>query len=305
MDMEKQNYSKIKRIYLFFKDNPYKNYFKILISLIIMTIIFYRIKNTSDIKDIFLPIIQNTSLLSLSLLICISIIKFFSQVFNWHFVLKINHNYNCTFRQVIKTHLIGLALRFFMPGGHATFGKVFYMNPERKKETFFSIIAEKFFQSWIIWFFAGWSFMFFYDKNYIFLFLIALLISIIPFILPRIFKKYLNNTVKYNYYMILPKIIFSQTAFVFMTFLQYYIILSQISQIRFFNTAVSVSLILVANTIPVTFSGLGLRETAAALILPKYGISIELAVGASLIIFILNSVIPAIPGCFLINTKGK
>ncbi|MCK9330705.1 MAG: lysylphosphatidylglycerol synthase domain-containing protein [Candidatus Cloacimonetes bacterium] len=305
MDLEKQKTHYIKRLYLYIKDNPYKNYFKILLSVIILVIIFFKIKNTSDIGNVFLPIIKTTSVKSLVMLLLISVMKFFTQVFNWYYVLKINQDYDCTFRQVIKTHTIGLALRFFMPGGHATFGKVFYINPDKKKETFFSIIAEKFFQSWIIWFFAIWSFLFYYDKNYLLVLFIALLITFVPFIIPKIFKRHIPYMTIFNYYKILPKVILSQILFVFMTFIQYYLILSQLTQIRFFNTAISVSLILVANTIPITFSGLGLRETAATIVLPKYGIPIELAVGTSLCIFVLNSVIPALPGVFLISSKNK
>lgn len=295
----------IKNIYNYIKNNPYKNYFKIIVSLTILSLIFIRIGKNSLLENAIIPLINNITIKALVILILISIIKFFSQAINWYYVLKINQNYHCKLSDVLKTHLIGLALRFFMPGGHATFGKVFYINPDRKKETFFSIIAEKFFQTWIIIFFASWAALFFFDRYYLLLSVIALVISFLPFLITKVFNKYLSYNLKINYFNTLPKILTSQLIFILMTFIQYYVLITQTASIRFFDIVISVSLILLANIIPVTFSGLGLRETASALILPKYGISVELAISASLIIFFLNSVIPAIPGAFLINTKNR
>ena len=99
----------------------------------------------------------------------------------------------------------------------------------------------------------------------------------------------------------------SQIIFEFLTFFQYYILLQFFinMNLSFYEVALCISLILVANTIPITFSGLGLRETASAFLLPKIGIPVEIAVGVSLIIFLFNAILPALPGILLIALYKK
>ena len=336
------------------KINRLKSILKISISLILLIIIFKGIDVSSTIQ-----MMLNIDKSLLLVLLSISILKFFTQAINWQFCLNMSdpENKKMSFINIIKTHMIGLALRFFMPGGYATFGKVFYIN-QTKKRTTFSIMIEKFYIIWIIWFFALWMLVLFpsyipnfnlvtplYKENWRGLFLpIAIIVSIAPVVLPFIIKKIIlllhtkmeNTTddnlpaenklrrlmiklydnlrninptyLSKNYFRELPKLLISQILFELLTFLQYFILLQHFMNISlsFFKVSFNISLTLIANTIPITFSGLGLREKFSALLLPQIGIPIETAVGASLIIFFLNAVIPALPGLiFIINYNKK
>lgn len=284
------------------KVEPFKNYIKIFISISILIIIFNKIDTKTT-----LSMLTSLSLPILIILLGISLFKFFTQATNWFYCLKINDDYKSSYANVLKTHMIGLALRFFMPGGHATFGKVFYVKHEKKKNIFFSIVLEKFFQSWIIWFFAVWALLFYQSSYRVIIIIAGLILTIIPFILPIIFRKHINHITQTNYFNALPKILSSQIIFETLTFIQYYLIIQFFvsTKISFLGLSTNIALILIANTIPITFSGLGLRETASALLLPRIGIPIETAVGASLIIFLFNAVIPAIPGALFIITHKK
>jgi hypothetical protein len=193
-----------------------------------------------------------------------------------------------------------------MPGGHATFGKVFYINPDKRKETFYSILIEKFILTWVILFFATWANVIVFGKWLIPSVIFAIIISFLPFVAPLIFRRYVSIDFLENYYLSLPKILMSQVTFVILTFVQYYVLINSIGNINvsFINLSTTVALILVANIIPITFSGLGLRETASALLLPRLGVPVEVAVGASLIIFLFNAVVPAIPGLWYLREKN-
>jgi uncharacterized membrane protein YbhN (UPF0104 family) len=192
-----------------------------------------------------------------------------------------------------------------MPGGYATFGKVIYVAPDRKKETFYSIVIEKFFLTWTVLFFASWSFIVFYQKWAISYVLIAIFISLLPFILPLLMRRYVSREILENYYRSVFFIIMTQLLYTIMTFIQYYILLSAFSEhsLSFMSVSLIISMILLANIIPITYSGLGLREAASALLLPTIGIPVEIAVGTSLIIFLINAVIPALPGIYFIAKR--
>ncbi|MGQ9898447.1 MAG: lysylphosphatidylglycerol synthase transmembrane domain-containing protein [Acidobacteriota bacterium] len=54
--------------------------------------------------------------------------------------------------------------------------------------------------------------------------------------------------------------------------------------------------ILLANLVPITPAGLGVREGAAVAILHAYGVQVATAINATLLLFVINSVIPALLG---------
>ena len=277
----------------------YKVIIQITISIIILIIIFQKIDFRVVISMLF-----ELDLGLFIILLCISAIKLFTQVLNWSLCLKI-FSPPYPLSTILKTHLIGLALRFIVPGGFGIFGKAFYINKELK-QTVYSVVVEKFFIFWVICFFAGWAIII-SPINFplsIIHYPLSIIITISPLLLIFIFKELIKNS---NYIKTFPKIMISQIVFEILTFTQYFLLLQFFLQIglSFFDVSICIALILVANIIPITYSGLGLREAASALLLPKIGIPAEIAVGASLIIFLLNAVIPALPGVVFIAMHKK
>jgi len=278
----------------------YQTYGKICLSVIILGIIFSKIEAQAVVKMVY-----QLTLFTFILLILITILKFFSQAYLWSCCLKINCNHQFSLKSILKTHLVGLALRFFLPGGYGTFGKAFYLDQD-KKQTIISIFLEKFFGVWVIIFFALWSFLFTISRYLFLIRFLAIFVSILPFLLPLIFAKISTFSQRTAYYKVLIKIIITQIIYELLTFYQYYILFQAIlgNLISFGKIAQTISFVLVANTIPITYSGLGIRETVSMYILPKVGIPAEAAVGASLLIFFLNSIVPALPGVMMIWGKA-
>jgi len=279
----------------------YKTFIQIAISLIIITLIFKRIDGSTAIS-----LIPQLDVNIIALLLTLSLTKFLIQAINWFFCLNINENSASTFKLALKTHIISSALRFFLPGGLATFGKVFYIKTQSKTDTIFSIMIEKFYITWGTIAFASFSLplclFYLYNKRVFALFLLSVIIIVLPFIIPKLFPKKITATQRKNYYRTTPIFIATQLIFIPLTLLQYFILLQFFMQtnLSFFSVAIIISLILSADIIPITYSGLGLRETASMILLPLIGIPAEIAVGTSLIIFLFNAVIPAIPGVVLI-----
>jgi len=278
-------------------------------------VILYFIFSRIDYKKAIGLITQIDSIYIWLLLVTITVIKFFTQVLNWSYCLEIFLEASSEFRRILKTHFIGLALRFFVPGGYATVGKMLYFEAENRKKVFFSILAEKFFGVWIIFFFVAAAYMIYppsIENNGAGMFVTRLLLQLLgifvilfPLLVPLLIRRYLGQQLFLNYISAMPKILVVQIVYIVLTFTQYYILLKFFTgELEFYKVALGVSLVLVSNVIPITYSGLGLREATSAWVLPSLaGIDIEVAVGVSLIIFFLNSVLPALPGIWFIIKK--
>ena len=289
---------KLESIRLFFI--KYSNIIKIIVSITILLFIFQKVDFGASISVISKLGFQIIAVLALT-----TAFQFATQMGQWLLCLNITGKSEYTIDEIIKTHMIGLALRFFMPGGYATFGKIFYLDQNRKKDTFVSILIEKFFSNWIIIFTASLASLLFFDKWMILLTIFVVIVAFLPIFIPVFLKRFIKFEIIEEYYSTLPKIMINQIIYVLLIFLQHYLLLSTIMGIDlpFVQLSSAIALTLVANVIPITFSGLGLREIAYAMVLPYVGVPAEIAVGASLVIFLFNSVIPAIPGLYYIIRK--
>ena len=107
------------------------------------------------------------------------------------------------------------------------------------------------------------------------------------------------------YKKITPRIIALQCIYMFITFFQYHTIINQFAYITFNKIIISTPLVILANSIPISYSGLGLRETFALEVFSKYGIQSEVILTATLTVFFMNSVLPAIIGLVIILKQKR
>jgi uncharacterized membrane protein YbhN (UPF0104 family) len=158
--------------------------------------------------------------------------------------------------------------------------------------------------TWSVWFFALWSLFVIVPQLAwrVPIIITAIIVSLAPFFMPLILKKFLTFQIIENYYNTLPKVMTSEIILKLLTIIQYYVVLRYLvgPNLSFLDVFVYISVISIANAIPITVSGLGLRETASAWLLPKIGVPIEIAVGVPLLIFLFTAIIPAIPGIIFI-----
>lgn len=278
-------------------------YAKIFISVTILYIIFTKI-NLQGVWENFGKI----SFLSIIFLFILSAIKVYFQMINWGNYLKLNADYKPLKYEVAKSFFIGEALRFVVPGGLGTLGKVYYVQ-NQKSATFVSVGVEKFLQIWAALIFAATAGLFYFNqiplchKSCVYGVLL-----ILPFLIPFISKlikhgQAKNYTSQYNK-IILP-VIGRHTINIMITIIQYYLVIISFVSLSLVKIALAVPLILSANILPVTISGLGLREGFAVEVLAKYGISPEIAVACSLTIFSVSNIIPALIGAFLMLKHKK
>jgi hypothetical protein len=272
-------------------------FLKLGLSVLILWLIFRNIEFSEVIHDISLY-----SAKTIIPVLVLAFLKHLTQYYNWKKFLQINPEYKIVESNVIKSYLIGLALRYVMPGGWATFGKVYYVENNSKKNTAISVALEKVFGTWTIWFFAGWASLFYFEEYPLILRLtIACLFTAFPFALYLAVSR-IKNLMPYkdSYKKNAVKVVVSQLIYESSTFLQYWLFINTFVGISLFRTAYCTALILFSNTIPITFSGIGLREFFAINVLSKYGISSEIAVTSAFSILLFNDILPAILGVYYI-----
>jgi len=86
-----------------------------------------------------------------------------------------------------------------------------------------------------------------------------------------------------------------------MLMLQFWVILLDFSKVRFVDVVVGLPVILVGSMLPVSLSGLGIREMVASLVLPRFGIDQAQAAISSSLLFLINSFIPGTVGIALLG----
>jgi uncharacterized membrane protein YbhN (UPF0104 family) len=276
------------------------------VKIVVTVLIIYFIVKQIDVQQL----IKNFQLLGIStigIILVTAIPKLFIQYSNWNKYLSLNSGYLPQKYEVGKSFFIGLALRFLLPGGVGTFGKMYFVN-NKKSATIVSVGVERIFLTWKNVFFAAFAGIFYFQTVNLYLKIaIFILVAIAPFLIYLLsyFTKR-ENIKRYfrNYLRIAPKIIIAQIVFVCISFLQYFVILKNFVDIKFFDVVISVPLVHFSHIIPVSFAGFGLRELFAIEVFSKFNINPEQAIICTLTIFFVNSVLPAFVGLyFLIKSK--
>jgi len=284
-----------------------KNKYFYLMKIIITSVILYFIFRKIDFHQLYNSFTE-LKFSYIFLIIVTAGIKIFIEYVNWGHYLKINPEYHPKKFEIFSSHMIGHALRFLIPGGHAVIGKMYFVKNE-KKLSFMSIGVEKFFQMWTNLLFASFAAIFYFRTQFILPTIIAFIfIFFLPFIiylLRHLDKK--ENFTKYfkEYWKIIPRIFIMQIIYMFLTIFQYFILLNNFISFHFFSAVVSIPLILFSNLIPITYAGLGLREKFAIEVLAKYNISSETAITASLTVFIFNVLLPSLIGVYYIIQRKR
>ena len=86
--------------------------------------------------------------------------------------------------------------------------------------------------------------------------------------------------------------------------LQFYLLLSSLQPVGW-QVGLTLPIILVVSSLPISIMGLGLREGTAALLLSRYGVPMESAVAAAFSLFVINALLPGLVGLVLSPTLVK
>ncbi len=241
---------------------------------------------------------------TITAVLVIAVVNLFVQYKRWKFLVE-QQSSDFKTNDLIPSFFAGFTFRLLLPGGHAEISKIFLL-PGRKSGKVMAFAIEKFFQTYVktLLVLGGLPFLF-PQYRWIFWGILAALILVYPF-LPalsrtRLLRRFQEKEVNYHR-IFLKALLFSLGVFVCLIF-QYYILLNDVHRIRFDQTLLTVIYIWGAGLIPVSISGLGVREGIAAVMLKQYGIPAAAAVGIALLVFVINAIVPAVVGVFFIYQK--
>lgn len=238
--------------------------------------------------------------------ILLTLLRHLLQYHNWLYALRINPGFKENPKQVLLSYLVALPLRFAMPGGHASIAKIYYIANSSRMASFWSTSLERGFMTWACWSFACLGALFYYPQYPALLWLSLLLLCLLlPVILYYILGKKANwKYLQGSYAVQAPKMMAMQIGNTLITYLQYWLIINCFVRVSGWESSVRMALTQFSNSIPITIAGLGLRESFAIHFLKTAGISAEQAVSATLSLFLIQDLLPAIIGAvFLLLGK--
>lgn len=279
---------------------PAKRVLKIVLFVLKIAIsvyILWRIAGSVSFGSAFATIFHLSPGLLITIAI-ISVLRHLGQYCNWLCALRVNPEFNESKAQVFKSYLLGLPLRFAIPGGHANMAKIFYVRNSSRLASLYSTLLERSFLTWASWTFAsGAAVLFYLDfPPFWFMLAFALLIMYPEAIYLALGSRETWRHLKQSYSRQATWMILLQIGGTLLTYTQYWLLLRRFVPLSFLDSSIRMALTQFSNSIPITIAGLGLRESFAIHFLKDTGITAQQAVSATLGLFLIHDVVPALIG---------
>ena len=250
--------------------------------------------------------ISGIHFITLVLVLMMTVLNLTIQFRRWRFLIG-RHSADYSEKDLLPAFFAGFALRLMIPGGHAEITKIF-MLPGKKSGKVVAFTLEKYFETYFKFMLILIALPLVFAEYKTVLWPLAVLGIVFYFFLPRLlslsfFERFHEKDLNYRQIFFFT-LLFSISIFISLI-IQYYILLNDSAAIGIEQTALVVVFIWGAGLIPISISGLGVRENLAAYFLAFYGIAAETAVAAAFFIFVTNIILPALIGAFFIYKKRK
>ncbi len=247
-------------------------------------------------------------------------LQLFLKVYKWWHLLKLNER-SIKFGEAAKSLLGGIGIGIITPARVGEITRVLYLKSSQRLRLSGLVIIDKFFDLFIVIALAigGLTLVFRYSINIL---LILLLILLFYFLFnPKGIKNLLQRLTNYlpfknkisevvsslntlNWRVSGFLLFFTFLAFI-VDFFQFYLLIFSFGDASLKAAAFSFPLVILANILPATVGGLGVREAVSVITLSHFGVAKEVAVNASFSLFFINTLIPGIVGIFLIHQIKK
>ena len=249
-------------------------------------------------REQFIEYFKSLSLVSLVIIPALSCIGLYIQFRRWKYLVE-RYSKHFNLRDLLPSFFAGFTFRLLIPGGHAEFSKIFLL-PGKKRGKVLAFGMEKFAQALIKIFALLIVLPLTFPDFKIYSIFILLLLVIGYFLFPRIpvLKNLQEKDVNYHR-VIGMNLVFALGIFIIMG-LQYYLLLNQVDSVSLLATYHTSVYLWSAGLVPISVSGLGVREGFAVYFFNFYGVSAAHAVATSLFLFTVNTIFPALVGAYYI-----
>ncbi len=233
----------------------------------------------------------------------------------WHYLLNLDSPIK--YSDSARSFLVGWGLALVTPSRVGELSRVFYLKNVNKLRISGLVIADKIFDLATIMLLSVLVIAVLVNSTVAITFAIASLIALIALynldivssILFKLsshlpFKDKINELIKSIEILSgrrTPTFCIAMSLMAFLTiFVQGYLTLISLgNKISFVAVFFSLPIIILANALPITISGIGVREGASAVVLQNFGVPIEVAITFSFLLFVSNNLIPGIVGILL------
>ena len=236
-----------------------------------------------------------------------SFLRHWAQLRNWRHALSLNPSYIMNDKDVLRSYLIGLPLRFAVPGGPASLGKVFWVDNSSHMASVLAFGIERGFLTWATWSFASGAALYYYTAIPLWVRMIVFLLCLTaPFWGIPILKAWPKGRAALPAYQkLFPRMALLQVGAALIAYSQYWLILNTHLRISWPQSLKLMALTNFSNSIPITLAGLGLRESFAVHFLDSAGFSAAQAISTTLSLFVIQDIIPALIGLGVFLTRKK
>lgn len=231
----------------------------------------------------------------------LSVISLVIQFHRWRYLIE-KYSSHYDLRDLLPSFFAGFTFRIIIPGGPAEFSKIF-MLPGKKRGKILAFGMEKVFLTFIKLIAILIVLPISFPQYSVYCFALFVILVIAYIFIPRL--PYLKNWQEkdVNYHVVFANnVLFSLGIFVVMG-VQYYILLNQVDVISLAATFHTSVYLWCAGMVPISVSGLGIREGLAVYFFRLYGVSPANAVATSLFLFVINTIFPALIGAYYIYKK--
>jgi len=288
------------------KKNLLINLLKLLITVYVLYFIFKKIP-----VDTLIASFINVRLRYLGAAVLLGFVFTLIKIFKWHLLLR-DLIPDISFRSSIDGYLSGMSLGIITPGRIGEVGRISEIPKEKRLAGVGLVLWDKIFDLFIVVFLSLWGIWYFVNSGVAItagVLLIALL-----FILFN--TRYLNILLKLPVIKKYPQLLEGLNHLkrrtiltgLTLTLFSYLIVIFEVLLlVRAFGynlgreIFISYPLVMLANLIPITVGGLGVREGIAILLLGRFGLPEELAFNSAFLIFLINTALPGFCGLFPMN----
>ncbi|MEA3475135.1 MAG: lysylphosphatidylglycerol synthase domain-containing protein [Candidatus Cloacimonadota bacterium] len=267
-------------------------FYKIIISSLFLIFLFYFVKPNQ-----ILQALGQANLFWVLLALLLLPINLSLQFLRWKSLVVIG-NKNVPNSEILKSIFYSFSYSIFTPARLGEIGRAFHISDSKRGDLIALALYEKIFAFCSLLLFVLLSLVFFKSHFYLLgLFILALIIVELKKIVKLIpyFRKYEQIIQRVN----TLKISLISVTLVFVYIFQFYLILNAFKNVPFFHSIFMISLVIFFNSLPITLSGLGIRELLSVCFFKVLEVSPASAASAAFLIFCINILIPTFLGFVL------
>jgi uncharacterized protein (TIRG00374 family) len=292
---------------------------KISIAALVMVMLLKRVE-MKEISDAF----KSAKMFCIWVALTLLVPNIYLQFFKWRYLVRLLKP-QVTNRETFQSLLAGFTFGFITPGRLGEFGRAFFIKDCPWVSLLGVTFIDKLFSLAMVFFWGAIGLIFFVSRQ-LYLYTLApmvvftvIALIVIYYVLfhPGIIRGFL-----YSLNIILPfrdkiKLLMSSLdnfhrrqainlllltfGFYFIIFIQFYILICSFETAPFLPALLAIaSIMLVKSMLPISFGDLGIRESAAIFFLGKIGIYEWAAFNASILLFLINLLIPSLVGLVLV-----